>query len=85
MISGYDKTKTGKQTVTVTYQGFTDTFEVNVIESNAPTTNPSNPTDSTSSGCSGCNSSLSGDSMVILASVITVLALVFIRLRKKEN
>ena len=32
MISGYDKAKAGKQTVTVTYEGFTDTFEVTVKE-----------------------------------------------------
>ena len=87
MISGYDKTKAGKQTVTVTYQDFTDTFEVNVIESSAPVnpSNPNNPTDSASSGCQGCNSSLSGDLTLILASVITAFAVVVIRLRKKEN
>ena len=33
MISGYDKTKTGKQTITVTYEGKTATFTVTV---NAP-------------------------------------------------
>ena len=32
MISGYDKDKTGKQTVTVSYEGFTKEFEVNVIK-----------------------------------------------------
>ena len=35
MIDGYDKTKAGKQTITVSYEGFTDTFEVTVI-TNAP-------------------------------------------------
>nr|MCR4959990.1 bacterial Ig-like domain-containing protein [Lachnospiraceae bacterium] len=30
MISGYDKTKVGKQTITVTYEGLTGTFEVTV-------------------------------------------------------
>jgi len=30
MISGYDKDKAGKQTVTVTYEGMTATFDVNV-------------------------------------------------------
>jgi len=30
-ISGYDKTRTGNQTITVTYSGKTDTFTVNVI------------------------------------------------------
>ena len=80
MISGYDKTQAGKQTVTVTYQDFTDTFEVNVIESSAPVnpSNPNNPTDSASSGCQGCNSSLSGGLTLILASVITAFAVVVI-------
>ena len=31
MVIGYDKTKLGNQTVTVKYEGFTDTFEVTVI------------------------------------------------------
>jgi hypothetical protein len=43
--SGYDKTKTGNQTVTVTYQGKTAVFSVNVIDPNketaaTPTANP---------------------------------------------
>lgn len=32
MISGFDKTVAGKQTVTVTFSGFTATFEVEVLE-----------------------------------------------------
>ena len=32
MISGYDKNTLGTQTVTVTYEGWTATFEVNVID-----------------------------------------------------
>ena len=32
MISGYDSTKLGKQTVTVTVEGFTSTIEVNVVD-----------------------------------------------------
>lgn len=32
MISGYDPTKLGKQTVTVTVEGFTSTIEVNVVD-----------------------------------------------------
>ncbi|MGN0108451.1 MAG: bacterial Ig-like domain-containing protein [Hominilimicola sp.] len=31
VITGYDKTKTGKQTITVTYGEYTDTFDVEVI------------------------------------------------------
>ena len=81
MISGYDKTKAGKQTVTVNYQGFTDTFEVNVIENSTPV-NPSQP--NTPADSQGCNSSISGDLTVMLVSVIAVFAVV-IRLRKKEN
>ena len=34
-ISGYDKTKTGEQTVTVTYEGKTNTFKVTVKEAAA--------------------------------------------------
>lgn len=82
MISGYDKTKAGKQTVTVTYQGFSDTFEVNVIES--PTT-PNNPdTPSENNGCQGCNGSLSGHLIVSLVSIIATFAII-VKLRKKEN
>ena len=32
MVSGYDASVVGKQTITVTYQGKTATFDVNVIE-----------------------------------------------------
>ena len=83
MISGYDKTKTGKQTITVTYKGFTDTFEVNVNETSAPGSS-SNPTDDNASDEGGCSGSLLGDSVVIFTSLITVFAVVT-RLRKKEN
>ena len=30
MVSGFDNTRVGKQTLTVTYEGFTDTFEVEI-------------------------------------------------------
>ena len=30
MVSGYDISQAGKQTVTVTYDGFSTTFEINV-------------------------------------------------------
>jgi hypothetical protein len=44
-LSGYDKTATGTQTITVTYQGKTATFTVTVIDSTkataaTPTANP---------------------------------------------
>lgn len=32
MVSGFDNTKVGKQTLTVTYGGFTDTFEIEIID-----------------------------------------------------
>ena len=35
MVSGYDKDHLGKQTITVTYQGKTATFEVEVIKKEA--------------------------------------------------
>ena len=37
-VSGYDKTKTGEQTVTVTYEGKTATFKVTVKEAEKPDT-----------------------------------------------
>ena len=37
-VSGYDKTKTGEQTVTVTYEGKTATFKVTVKEAEKPAT-----------------------------------------------
>ncbi len=37
-VSGYDKTKTGEQTVTVTYEGKTATFKVTVKEAEEPDT-----------------------------------------------
>ncbi|MDO4852504.1 MAG: bacterial Ig-like domain-containing protein, partial [Clostridia bacterium] len=41
MVSGFDSSKLGKQTLTVTYEGFTDTYE---IEVKAPVTPPVTPT-----------------------------------------
>ena len=35
-VSGYDTTKAGEQTVTVTYEGKTDTFKVTVKEAAKP-------------------------------------------------
>ncbi|MCB6416824.1 bacterial Ig-like domain-containing protein, partial [Faecalimonas umbilicata] len=35
-VSGYDKTKAGEQTVTVTYEGKTATFKVTVKEAEKP-------------------------------------------------
>ena len=32
MVSGFDNTKVGKQTLTVSYGGFTDTFEIKIID-----------------------------------------------------
>lgn len=32
MVSGFDNTKVGKQTLTVSYDGFTDTFEIEIID-----------------------------------------------------
>ena len=32
MVSGFDNTKAGKQTLTVTYGGFTDNFEIEIID-----------------------------------------------------
>ena len=32
MIKGFDNTKLGKQTITVEYMGYTDTFEINVVK-----------------------------------------------------
>ncbi len=32
MVSGFDNTKVGKQTLTVSYGGFTDTFEIEIID-----------------------------------------------------
>ncbi|MDD8048393.1 MAG: bacterial Ig-like domain-containing protein [Thomasclavelia sp.] len=47
-VTGYDKTKTGQQTLTVTYEGKTTTFKVNVIaktvDSIAVTTQPTKTT-----------------------------------------
>ncbi|MCU6688381.1 bacterial Ig-like domain-containing protein, partial [Dorea acetigenes] len=37
-VSGYDKAKTGEQTVTVTYEGKTATFKVTVKEEAKPVT-----------------------------------------------
>ncbi|MCB6416788.1 bacterial Ig-like domain-containing protein, partial [Faecalimonas umbilicata] len=37
-VSGYDATKTGEQTVTVTYEGKTATFKVTVKEEAKPVT-----------------------------------------------
>ena len=38
MISGFDSSTLGKQTLTVTYKGFTDTYEVEVKAESAPAT-----------------------------------------------
>ena len=38
-VSGYDTTKTGEQTVTVTYEGKADTFKVTVKEAEKPNEN----------------------------------------------
>ncbi|MBR2579465.1 MAG: bacterial Ig-like domain-containing protein, partial [Clostridia bacterium] len=48
MISGYDSSKAGKQTITVTYEGFTDTYDVEVKEKQVdptptPAPKPTNP------------------------------------------
>ena len=40
MVNGFDSSKTGKQTLTVTYEGFTDTYEVEVKAK----TDPPSPT-----------------------------------------
>ena len=40
MISGFDSSKTGTQTLTVTYEGFTDTYEVEVTAKQNPTPTP---------------------------------------------
>lgn len=43
MVSGYDKNKPGEQTLTVTYEGFTKTFEVTVVDEITSITMKSNP------------------------------------------
>lgn len=83
MISGYDKNKAGKQTVTVTYHGFTATFEVTVIDNTAPD-KPVDPDDPAKSG-GGCGSSASGDMLLLLAGALAVSAVVFTKSRKKEK
>jgi len=53
---GYDKTKTGSQTVTVTYQGKTDSFTVNVIDTSKPTVDK--PAASPAAGAVASNTSV---------------------------
>jgi len=53
---GYDKTKTGSQTVTVTYQGKTASFTVNVIDPSKPTVDK--PTANPGAGAVASNTSV---------------------------
>ena len=64
-ISGYDKNTVGTQTITVTYQGFTATFEVTVEEEQLPPPTPGgsdSSSDSSGSGSSDTGSSDTGSS-----------------------
>ena len=68
MISGYDSTSAGKKTVKVTYEGFTDTFEVIIKEKEQEITPGTFDITDTTSNIGGADISSEGELPAILTS-----------------
>lgn len=74
MISGFDKNKAGKQILTLTYNGFSATFEVTVIDNGQ--TEPVKE---------GCGSAVVGFDAFTFVVICAVLTFIFTGIREKGN
>ena len=78
MISGYDKNVLGEQTVTVTVNGLSDTFKVNVVE------NFQHQDIVTEKPESGCGSAFGGNVIVLVAALASCAALILLKKVRKD-
>jgi hypothetical protein len=80
MISGYDKNKIGEQTVTVTVDGLSDTFIVNVTANQSSSDNGGNTVSS-----SGCGAIISGNFAVLAIALAVCVAIICIRKTTRKD
>ena len=96
MVSGYDKEKVGKQTVTITFNEVEYTYDIEVIKEDIPpmvepsTPETSNPTDTSQNLTDSNNKSVkTGDNKNIIGYIVlgvsTISVLGFLGLSKKEQ
>lgn len=91
-VSGFDKNKTGEQTVTVSYQGKTATFTV-TVEENAVSGDTQGGDDTQDEGApeggsaesTGCGGSFAGVSLFGAAAVLAAAAVIVWRRARKER
>ena len=95
MVSGYDKEKVGKQTVTITFNEVEYTYDIEVIKEDIPpmvepsTPETSNPTDTSQNLTDSNNKSVkTGDNKNIIGYIVlgvsTISVLGFLGLSKKR-